>query len=216
MHNLIALLASITLMGNTASAVVSPIWEKDHLVSEHQISLNTRYSVPSVNDVFRDNILLTLAYADGLVRSKDQINWNDVRKPFVYRLTLEPGQTFAFHDQVLAKYSGKVEKTTNAHFIYPEGFKSDGYLTGDGVCHLASLMYWAAKDANLYAEAPTNHDFEKIEGVPREFGVSIFSYPNQAGDGASQNLYIINTDKKPVEFRFTYNGDLLDLSVYEV
>ena len=104
--------------------------------------------------------------------------------------------------------------TTNAHFNYQDGFKSDGYLTGDGVCHLASLMYWAAKDAGLTAYAPTSHDFAIINGVPREYGVSIYSVPDDFDTSARQNLYIQNNLNFPVAFIFNYDGfDKLTVSI---
>jgi hypothetical protein len=74
---------------------------------------------------------------DGTVKKGDKIDWNKVREDRTYTLTLKPGETFAFHDIVLDKYKGKITKTTNAHFDLAMGFKSDGRLQGDGVCHLA-------------------------------------------------------------------------------
>jgi len=150
---------------------------------------------------------------DGKVTGKNQINWNDIRKPFEYTLKLEPGQTFAFHDQIEDKYKGKVAKTTNAHFNSYEGFESDGYLVGDGVCHLASLVNWTAKDAQLDVEAPTNHDFAKINEVPKEYGVAIFNDPVSLNGGAMENLYITNNQNKPIDFKFTYDGSNLKVSV---
>jgi len=156
-------------------------------LASHSFSMEERYANTFVNDVFKENILLTVKYMGN-------------------GFTLEPGQTFAFDDKVLPEYSGRVAKTTGAHFIYSEGYKSDGLLIGDGVCHLASILYWTAKDAGLSALAPRNHDFAEIQGVPKEYGVAILSTdPNQ-------NLYITNNLDKPVTFEFKYDGTNLTVT----
>src|SRR5258706_9320248 len=160
------------------------------VLAERSFSLANRYPVQSVSDVFRDNILLTLAYMDGKVPTRGQIDWATVEKPQTYSLTLQPGQVFAFHSDVLPEYQGKITKTTNAHFNWDDGFKSDGWLTGDGVCHLASFMYWVARDAGLTAVAPTRHDFANIPEVPKEYGVAIYQNPATKGSNEAQNLYI--------------------------
>lgn len=176
-------------------------------LASHSFSLEDRYGNSFVNTVFKDNILLTLNYMDGAVKNKSEINWDSVEEPFNYAFTLNPGQEFAFHDTTLSEYSKNVAKTTNAHFNWAEGFKYDGDLTGDGVCHLASLIYWTAKDAGLTAYAPSNHNFAKIPDVPKEYGVAIMS-PNPLG-----NLYIIDSLDKPVTFSFNYDGTTLTVSV---
>lgn len=186
---------------------------KQHILSSHEISLENRYEVKSVSDVFRDNILLNMAYMRGSVTSKD-FNWDEVKKPFKYEFKLDPEKTFAFHDEALDEYKGKVSKTTNAHFNAEEGFKTDGYLFGDGVCHLASLLYWVAKDAGLDAKAPTGHDFMVIPEIAKENGVSIYSNPQSIGSNAQQNLYITNNKGKPITFKFEYNEDKLKVSVF--
>ena len=115
----------------------------------------------------------------------------------------------------MPQYFGRQIKTTNAHFNGIEGFRSSGYLYGDGVCHLASLMYWAAKDAGLETYAPTNHNFMVIPEIPREYGVSILSNPYIKGNDAMQNLYITNNKEKAVLFIFDYYNHKLKLSVTE-
>lgn len=184
-------------------------------LASRSFSLEGRYGSKFVNDVFKDNILLTFKYMDGSVKEKTDISWENVEKPFHYEFTLAPGEEFAFHDQILPEYDKNVVKTTNAHFNSYEGFKSDGYLIGDGVCHLASLIYWAAKDAGLNAIAPTNHNFAIINEVPKEYGVSIFAVPKSATGGERQNLYIINSLENPVTFAFDYDGAELTVSVLE-
>ena len=187
----------------------------EHVLSEKRISLENRYpGVPSVNTVFKDNMLLNLAYMDGSVRTTKDIDWTKLQKPGTYSVTLDPGQTFAFHDGTLAGYTG-INKTTNAHFNSTEGFKSDGYLVGDGVCHLASIMYWTAKDAGLDAYAPVRHDFHLIPEIPREYGVAIFYLPNEQATSNMQNLYIKNNKQKAVTFAFTYDGTNLSVKVIE-
>lgn len=183
------------------------------VLSSHSFSLEERYDNEFVNGVFKDNILLALRYMNGDVEKKEDIEWDEVVKPFHSEFTLKPGESFAFHDQVLAEYSGSIVKTTNAHFNYTDGFKSDGYLTGDGVCHLASLIYWAAEDAGLSTEFFASHDFAKINEVPKEYGVSIKYDPGNLANGTRQNLYIINSLDKPVSFLFDFDGESLSVSV---
>ena len=156
-----------------------------------------------------------IKYTKGEKIDPSKIDWEKIGKPMEYRLSLKPGETFAFHDDVLPKYDGKVKKTTNSHFNSSEGFKSDGYLVGDGVCHLASLLYWVAKDAGLDTLAPTNHDFANIPDVPREYGVSIYAYPEKRESDAVQNLYITNNKNKEVAFEFEYDGNKLRIKAVE-
>jgi hypothetical protein len=179
------------------------------VLSTHSFSLEDRYDNTFVNDVFKDNILLTLAYMDGAVKGNADISWNKVESPFTYEFTLNPGEEFAFHDGTLPDYSKNVVKTTGVMFNSQEGFKYDGDLVGDGVCHLASLIYWAAKDAGLSAYAPSNHNFAKINDVPEEYGVAIMA-PSPLG-----NLYITDSLDKPINFTFNYDGTNLSVSVTE-
>ncbi len=194
----------------TLSAQLAPL-TYEQILSSHEISLENRYEVKEISDIFKDNILLNLAYMRGISTS-----WDEVKKPFKYEFKLEPNKTFAFHDDVLEEYKGRLTKTTQAHFNAEEGFKTDGYLFGDGVCHLASLIYWVAKDAGLDAKAPTNHDFMAIPEISREYGVSIYSNPLSKGSNAQQNLYITNNKGKDITFKFEYNGENLKASVLEV
>lgn len=182
-------------------------------LASHAISLEDRYAVPSVNDVMRDNILLTLAYMRGLVHDPKNINWDKVRSPFTYTFTLKHGESYAFQRDSLPEFANSVTVTTDLHFASQEGFKSDGYLFGDGVCHLASLFYWVAQDAHLNSVAPTNHDFAKIPEIPREYGVAIYSQPNQYDTNAHQNLYVKNDGANPVEFEIGYDGKELQVKV---
>ncbi len=176
-------------------------------LSEVSYSLSNRYSNTFVNDVFSDNILLTVAYLGGKAKKNEPILWESVKADWEEKFTLKPGQTFAFHDAVLDKYKDKIALTTNAHFNSYEGFKSDGWLIGDGVCHLASFMYVAARDAGLEVEAPTSHDFAVIPNIEKKDGVSIYS------ENTLQNLYITNNQSKEIAFVFVHKNDTLTIRV---
>lgn len=206
---MIPTLLSLVLYAFTAtrSAANEYVLGTSTVLAQRSFSLENRYPVKSVSDVFRDNILLTLNYLDNKVVKRGNPDWAMVEKPQTYSFTLQPGEVFAFHEAVRSEYTGKVAKTTNAHFNWADGFKSDGWLTGDGVCHLASFIYWVALDAGLTTVAPTNHNFAAIPEVPKEYGVSIFD-----GD-TRQNLYITNSLEKPVTFTFDFNGTNLDVKV---
>lgn len=210
MENILNTLTSIATASAVFLNVAMPQAQPQQTVlAKHTMSLENRYPDTWVNDVFKDNILYTVAYMEKGAKP----NMEEIKKPFTYAFTLKPEETFAFHDDILADYKNKVVKTTNAHFNAQEGFKSSGYLFGDGVCHLASLMYLVAKNAGIKAVAPTNHDFRNIPEVPKEYGVSIYSMPEQLGTNSQQNLYITNTLKKPLIFRFEYDGKNLTLAL---
>lgn len=208
-----ALIFSLTLYLGRSRTVGSFNELRETVLSSHSISLNNRYGNKFVSDVMKDNILLTIRYMENSSLNARDISWNEVEKPFTYRLNIAPGSIFAFHDDILPEYQAYPIITTHAHFIYDEGFKSDGYLAGDGVCHLASLMYWVAKDAGLDAVAPTNHDFARIPGISRQFGVAIYSRPGESSTNEKQNLYIRNNTGRLISFIFKFDGDNLSLSL---
>lgn len=207
-------LATFSVIGVNTIMPSPPI--SDQLLSEHTISLENRYSNKATSDVFKDNILLNIAYMSGRVHQGSDINWEDIRKPFQYEFILEPGKTIAYHDGILPEYEGKVAMTTNAHFNAAEGFRTSGLLYGDGVCHLASLMHWVALDAGLDSKSPTNHDFAVIPGIDRQYGVSIFNSPGATSTNQMQNLYITNNKERNLKFKFDYDGANLKFSVAEV
>ncbi len=206
--------AILTLSAQMSTDLVSPLLQ-DHILASHSISLENRYPLKQVSDVFKDNILLNLAYMNNKVSNPKSIDWDELRKSAQFEFSLDPGKTFAFHDDVENQYKNSLVKTTQAHFNAQEGFKNDGYLFGDGVCHLASLIYWVAKDAGLDVNAPTNHDFMAIPEISREYGVSIYSNPFSKGSNALQNLYITNNKAKAITFKFNYDGTNLKVSVLE-
>ncbi len=180
-------------------------------LATHSISLENRWDDSQfVNDVFKDNILLALFYLDNKIEDKSQINWDEIQKPFKAEFTLNPTEIFAFHEHTLKDYSDNLVKTTNANFIGSEGFRNSGNLIGDGVCHLASLMYWVADEAGLKTYNPSDHNFAIINEVPKEYGSGILS-PNPLG-----NLYITNNLEKPVIFSFDFDGENLKLSVVTI
>lgn len=183
-------------------------------LASHEISLDNRHKDPSVNKVFKDNILLTLAYLDNTVQKDRPIDWSFVEKPSVIVFRLNPGEAFAFHDEVFDTFKDSVVKTTGAHFSSADGFKTDGFLYGDGVCHLASLMHWVAKEAGLEVKAYVDHSFAAINEIPDEFGTSVYFQPGEIKSSARQNLYIKNTLEQPVMFYFEHDGVRLRLSIY--
>jgi vancomycin resistance protein YoaR len=187
----------------------------ERLLSERAMSLENRYANKWVNEVFKDNILLTMSYLSGKVSSSKNISWNSVRTPFRSEIVLNPGDVFAFHGDVLPEYRGKNIKTTNANFGAGQGFRSSGLLYGDGVCHLASLINWAAKDAGLKVDSRVNHNFANIPEVPREYGTSIVTTGVPSLNAERQNLYVVNTFDKPVRMLFRYEQNRLSVSIYK-
>lgn len=187
--------------------------QKDPVVlGVRSMSLDHRQVNQPLNDIYKDNILLNMAYMRGVVTKGSTVNWDSVRAPFEYEFILQPGQTFAFHDLVSKEYTN-VALTTNSHFGGEEGYKYDGRLYGMGVCHLASVINWAAKDAGLNPVAPTNHDFYAINEIPKEHGVAIYADPSSPSVSAAQNLYITNSKDTAVTFKFNFDGDNLKVTV---
>lgn len=209
----IALALLVSAHTNLAGAALP--WLGNSLAS-HEFSLAKRYDSAFVNDVFKDNILLTLAILQNGGPLDQPIDWVALKKPTHISVTLAPGEVFAFHDSVLPAYQQKHIRSIAAHYNSQDGFKSDGFLYGDGVCHLASLLNWVARDAGLAVEAPVNHNFATIPEVPREYGVSIYSKPTKDAGTALQNLYITNTRSHPVEIIFDYFGDTLRITIREI
>lgn len=201
-HSILATVASLTIIFSG-----QPVIRNNKIIAQVNYSLSDRYSNAYVNDVFADNILLTLAYMSGKVKAGENISWEAVKTPGSNTFFLKPGETFAFHDSVLAKYKNSIVATTNAHFNSSEGFKSDGWLVGDGVCHLASFMYVAAKNAGLEVEAPTPHDFAVIPNIEKKDGVSIYA------ENTLQNLYITNNQSKEIAFVFVHKINTLTIRV---
>lgn len=210
MENLISsLLFGLLVFSPVSSTVVGDFstadYERQDRVLAHKtMDLTTRYPNRWVNEIFSDNILLNLHYLKGgvdkLKDEKGKIDWEKVREPFEFSLVLKPDQTFAYHQNLLPEFKDKDVLAGQTRFWYDEGYKSDGYLVGDGVCHLASLFNWVAQEAGLEVLANVRHDFLPVPGVPREYGTSILYSPDGARGSANQNLYITNNLDQPVKF----------------
>lgn len=185
------------------------------LIGSQSMDLTNRYMDPWVNDVFTDNILLNLSYLSGNVTNASEINWEEVRKPSTYEFVLQPSEVFAFHDDVLPEYQGRVVQTTNSQFGAEDGYLSSGRLFGDGVCHFASIINWAARDAGLKVTAPTPHDFAVIPGIDPFYGTAIYYMYGTPEVNMQQNLYVENTYDTPVRLVFENTGDKLVVSVYK-
>ncbi len=197
----------------TASASLRAQSQTQSELASKSISLNTRFGYELPENVYKDNILLNLAYLAGTVKSKNDVNWDNLRKPITIEFTLEPGQRFAYHDTTLLEYSDNLVLTTNSTFSASDGYKYEGGLYGMGVCHLASLIHWVALDAGLESVAPSNHDFYPIPEIPKEYGVAIYSSPDSDLSSARQNLYIKNNLDTKITFKFDYNGENLQVSI---
>lgn len=211
---LFSLIKTIAISGVLLASTMASPPPGEHVLAKKDFSLENRYPNAWVNEVFSDNIALTIRYMDNpsFERPSDS-DFKKVREPFETSFVLKPGETFAYQEDVLPEFEGKVAKTTNAHFNFEQGFRSSGYLTGDGVCHLASFINMAAREAGLEVVAPTSHDFAVIPDIPREYGTSIFySSVNEAGN-VTQNLYITNNLDKEVTFTFTVEKDLVKLQI---
>lgn len=202
---LISLTSSIT-----ASDQPQPV-----VIAEQKMSLENRHPVPAANQVYKDNILLALAYQRGSQKFGQPIDWAQVRAPFSFSQQLEAGQTYSFHDGVLDKYANQVARTSNAHFSGDEGFKSDGYLMGNGVCHLASLINWVSRDAGLDVVAPTNHNFAAIPEIDPKYGTAIYAQKDSGVTYGNQNLYVTNNHGETVEFVYEFDGQNLTIKVVE-
>lgn len=214
---ILSTIAAISVLATqSAISMPAPHGQNTQALAVKEYSLADRYGNTYVNDVFSDNILLTLAYMRGAAKDGQPVDWEKVKGNFTYTMVLKPGQAFAFHDAVLPEYAKTVAETTNAHFDSSEGFKSDGWLVGDGVCHLASFMNVVAREAHLGVVSPTPHDFAAIPDVPKQFGVAIYYMPGQVSSSGQQNLYITNTFDKPVSFTFTHTGSSLRIRVEKI
>lgn len=177
------------------------------ILSERRLSLDNRSSNPGTNAVFKNNILLNLAYLDKTVTSKADLDWNKVLSANKVTVSIAPGELFAYHDDLLSEYDGIKLTTTNSHFNAEQGYLNSGYLYGDGVCHLASIINWVAQDAGLNVNVTKLHTIAPIPDIPAEFGVSIYTIAGKKGSGARNNLYISNNKDDVVTFEFEYDGD---------
>jgi hypothetical protein len=181
--------------------------EVKQVLASQEYSLQNRYHIESVNEIFADNILLALLYLDGDVKKGDSIDWETVRKPDSAVFTLKPGESFAFHDNLTADRADSVVQTTNARFIANEGFRNSGFIVGDGVCHLASFIKVVSAQAGLEVYAPVRHDFAVIPDVSRDDATSINS-----GD-TRQNMYITNITSEDIQFIFEHSAESITMTI---
>jgi hypothetical protein len=194
--SLIALISTAVLpVSQAAGPLLSPIPEymrvlggEEQVLAEHSLDLTTRDKVEIVNEVFAFNILKALEFLG------------------TDRFTLEPGEIFAFHANVLPEFA-QPKITMNSQFYVEEGYRAIGGLGGNGVCHLATLMNWVATEAGLEVTALANHNFSPVLGVPREYGTSIRS------QSPTQNLYLKNGFDYPVTFVFKVDGEKVTLKI---
>lgn len=177
------------------------------VLAQQALDLTTREPGAFANEVFSDNILLALHYLKGDIGSLP-LDWEEIRQSFAVSFVLEPGETFAFHDNVLPEFPPPA-MTFNSRFFIEEGYRSVGGLGGNGVCHLASQINWVASGAGLEVTARASHDFAPVPGVPKENGTSIRSQQ------ASQNLYIKNDFDFPVIFIFEVDSQIINLKILQ-
>lgn len=212
---LATLVTSVVLPASqSAQPLLSPIPEhllvlniKEEILAEHFLNLTIRDEDANASQGFADNILLALHYLKGDIEGP-KINWEKARAPFEVSFTLQPGEVFAFHGNILAEFANSVV-TMNSEFMTYEGYKSVWGLGGNGVCHLASLMNWVATEAGLEVVALNNHNFAPIPGIPKDYGTSIRS------QSPNQNLYIINNFDYPVVFKFMASSRIVNLSLLQ-
>lgn len=125
---------------------------------------------------------------------------------------LEPGEVFIFHKKgILPEFKENKIITQESDFTTNSGYNVVAGLGGNGVCHLASLMNWVAKEAGLRVTSPTNHNFAQIPGIEREHGVSI----STRNAPEKQNLYIKNNFDFPIYLQFVLADNLLKFSIKE-
>jgi len=212
-------LSLLTSVNFTQFVTPSASLAEERVLAKKDMYLTDRLPNEGGSQIFADNIVLSLHYLKGDVDSlkttpaivnETSLDWQKVRAPFEVSFKLDKGEVFAFHNQTLPEYEGKIKVSTNSKFYMQEGYKSLAGLGGNGVCHVASLINWVAKDAGLNVVAKVNHDFWPVPNIPREYGTSIFSTM------AEQNLYIENTKDNPVEFDFKIKSDRITLSIKEV
>ena len=70
-----AIFTSLTA-GQSAQMATSQPQMGEHVIGSRQFSMQDRYPVASVNEVFKKNILLNLAYLDGSVTKKSDVQWD--------------------------------------------------------------------------------------------------------------------------------------------
>lgn len=229
-------LGALILAGNLiftpvvpTTVIVSPLGSesaffvpKKEVIAYKTMNLNTRNKSEAVSEIFRDNILLNLHYIKGDVKTildkknsteyQKVVDWDKVRKPFEFSLTLDPNELLSFHDELLPEYKGMKVKTGWTQFSVADGYKVLDGLSGNGVCHLATIFNWVSSEAGLFVNAPTNHDFYPVPEVPREYGTSIIYIPG-AYTTQLQNLYVVNNFSYPVTYEIKADKDKVEMTI---
>jgi len=208
--------AAVALTSPVALSEINKINSpQEEILAKETLDLTKRSQSKEVNEIFRDNILLILHYLKGdeksFVDHDRKTEWEKIREPFEIEFRLKPGETFAFHDKLLAEFEGKVTKTIPVKYEAREGFKVVDGLYGNGVCHLATLMNWVATEARLESVALVNHDFFPVPETPQKYGVAI--YYTGEDEARRQNLYIINTLNIAVILKFFSNSDKVEFKI---
>jgi vancomycin resistance protein YoaR len=170
-------------------------WEK---VASESIDLSFRYPEQGISEGFKENILIAVNYLN-------KIN-NGV-------IVLNPGEVFSFHKNILPEYENQKVITQESGFMVKDGYKSVAGLGGNGVCHLASLMNWTAREAGLEVRSEVDHNFAQIPGIDPQYGTSIKYVPSGGLNSQRQNLYIKNNKEYPVWFLFELEGENLGFSI---
>jgi hypothetical protein len=220
-HALVSLILYIFIpVHHVQPRIISPLAKsavsvRTVVLASHTFSLADRYPNPGVNTVFANNILLDLYYLSGKIKQGEPINWQFIKKPNTFDVILKPGEVFAFHNSILPQFHNDKILSTPVLFGGQDGFLSDGYLFGDGVCHLASIINWTARDAGLSVLAPTKHNFANIPDVPKQYGVSIYTDGTDDATSMLQNLYIQNNKRKKIFFVFKYFHNTLNVKAIE-
>ncbi len=183
------------------------IWPipREEILAEHVLDLDERLPDSETgNEVFKYNILLALKYIEGNT---------DLSDSFTTEVELQPGEVFAFQENLLPEFENKTVKTGWTKYIAQEGYKPLAGLYGNGVCHLASLINWVGSDAGLKVTAPANHNFWPVPGVPKEYGTSIRYLVDNGWKTKNQNLYLENTFDYSVKLVFEASDEEIDLRV---
>jgi len=218
-QEIVSLVAFLSTTFNSCPTYLSPVAgnllaEKPaavQVLAQQSLKLTNRDDSQFVNQVFVDNILLALAYLKGRQAGR-QVDWNQIRQPTTISFILNPGEVFAFHNNVLPEFKDQVVKTMNSSFVADEGYRSSGFMVGDGVCHLASLINWTATEAGLKVMAKVDHNFRLIPDIPKQYGTSI-RYSQTGNNSQNQNLYLTNNFDYRIEFKFKAEKDSLTLQI---
>ena len=192
------LLARPGILNAPIAGMAGQLIEESHILASESLDLSRRAPVESVNEGFKENILIALEHLKRINNGT---------------LILQPGEVFAFHKNILPQFKGEKIIAQESGFGVKDGYKVVAGLPGNGVCHLASLMNKVARKAGLEVVSEVNHNFAGIPGIEREYGTSIYFMPGGGRNSANQNLYINNNKQFPVEFVFDLSDNQLQFAI---